>query len=527
MDTINKGSALIQKLYNYILFSAASLFFGYVTARMFFPSLDSKTIPLKGLAAIFMFIPGFLALWTIDRFIVRKMSNSAAIITTAALILANTALQIFCLYNLKVKPTWDFGAIVNAADDIASAQAIRNQKYFQTYPYNLYSAIYIGLFKMLVGGNRSAPYILNMISATASITGACLLSFRLRGRRAMAWTALFCLAVTALYLNIPIVYTDMLSMPFAVWTVYFATFPHSHSGIRKSILCSIFAGLLSALGFMIKQIAAIALAAIAVDCIAGGKTGAFGKARSKTNASVSLPGVIPALISIAIFVISIYSARLYIGNSGLLNEVDGNKKLPYTHWLMMGMNKAMPDGGTSYGYGGFSLEDLKYSRSFITTHMMKQADKAKIMERLTQFGIDGYMKFLLKKIEWTWTDGTYFVPMKLMRYPLRITVLHKFVLFSDGKCNTLYRIFSQFIQTVILSMMLAGCVFALIKDCGRAFRLMTLMCLGLAFFLLFWETRSRYLIFMIPVFIVMTVHGMQIVFGGLDKLLTSLQKKSS
>jgi hypothetical protein len=192
---------------------------------------------------------------------------------------------------------------------------------------------------------------------------------------------------------------------------------------------------------------------------------------------------------------------------------------------MMGMNKNYSEGGTSYGYGGFSAEDLKFTRLFSTTSAMKEANIAVIRARLNRFGMTGYAKFLLKKAEWTWTDGAYFIPAKLARYPLKQTALHKIVLSSNGKMNTLFRIFAQFMQTIMLSMILTGCISSLLKGNGGAFRLMALMCLGLMVFLLFWEARSRYLIFMLPVFVVMTVHGLLIAFKWLDRAVAYMLRK--
>ncbi len=433
----------------------------------------------------------------------------------SALLASNVALQALCLKNLAVNPSWDFGVIMKAAGDISSGHTIGYWKYFQEYPYNLYAAVYVGAFKTLFSGYSAAPYLLNMLSVTASITGACLLAYRLYGHRASVLAAFLCLAVTPFYLNVPIVYTDTLSMPFVIWTVYVWTY--IPAGKEKPVLYCLILGALSSLGFLIKQIAAIGLVAFAVDYIFAGKDYSFKTFPSKKHSLKKLSHVAPLAASVAVFAIIFYSNTLYLDYMGFTNRTAVYNKFPYTHWLMMGMNKSYSEGGTSYGYGGFSAEDLKFTRLFMYTPSMKEANIAVIRARLNRFGMTGYAKFLLKKAEWTWTDGAYFVPTKLARRPLKQTTLHKIVLVSNGKMNTLFRIYSQFVQTILLSMILTGCISALLKGKGGAFRLMALMCLGLMAFLLFWETRSRYLIFMLPVFVVMTVQGLLIAFKGLDR----------
>lgn len=512
-------------MYNFLVFSTASVFFAYVSLRMLFPMLKSRLHPLKGLSALPVFFLCFLVIWVIDRYLFRKMNRRTANAAIIGLIALNAALQIICLNYLKVRPSWDFGAIMTAAGDIASGHAIRNWGYFQEYPFNIYTAVLVGTYQYLAGGSPSAPYTLNILSVISSIIGACLLVYRLYGHKSAVLAAFFLLGMTPLYMNIPIVYTDTLSMPFAVWTVYLWTF--IRNGHKNTILYCILIGLSAAAGYLIKPVAAAGLAAFAVDFLMN-----RGKYRQRAFLK-HLAAALPLAAALITFVVSIFAFRAYVSWKGFDSRIDSNKSLPYTHWLMMGMNTIAAEGGTSSGYGGFSAADLKFSRTYPTTMAKKIAEIGMIKTRLRHFGITGYGKFLLKKIEWTWTDGTYFVPVKLSRLPIKRTILHKFVLFSNGKSNKLYLIFTQFIQTAMLAMILLGCLSALKNSCSKAsksrnadallslrtdaYRLMTLMCLGLMFFLLFWETRSRYLIFMIPIFVVMTVNGLILAFRGLDK----------
>jgi hypothetical protein len=522
IDTLYEKTGFIERFYNYIIFSIASVFFGYITIRMVFPVIKNRLHPLKGFTAVLVFFLCFLILWAVDKYLIRKMNQKTAKAAIITLIAINAVLQVLCVLELKVKPSWDFGAIINAADDISAGRAVRNWGYFQEYPYNLYPAVIVGTFKFLLGGNPAAPYILNIICVTSSIIGACLLANKTYGQRAAVLTALFCLAATPLYLGIPIVYTDTLSMPFVIWTLYAWSF--IRNGGKRLILYGALIGLLSAAGFLVKQIAALGLAAFVFDFIINWKKYIPVAYQTKRSLLSFLKGTLPLAAAFFTFFLIISAFKFYVDYKGFDNRIDYNKSLPYTHWLMMGMNTMPSEGGTSSGYGGFSAQDLKYSRAYSTSLDKKIAEITIIKNRLSQFGIDGYADFLLKKIEWTWTDGTYFVPVKLARYPVRRTFLHRFVLFSDGRANKLYLVFTQFVQMILLSMILTGCIASLKTGSDRTFRLMSLMCLGLMFFLLFWETRSRYLIFMIPVFAVMTVYGITLAFREVDKVSAYLHR---
>ena len=521
MDSDFKKKGFVIKLYNYFVFSAASVFFGYMAIRMAFPLVNIRVNPLKEFTAITVFVVIFLVLWVVDRHVVSVMDYSTAKSAVIFLISINVMLQILCMNELRVKPSWDFGAIMAASDDISAGNIIRNWGYFQEYPYNLNTAVLVGIFKFVLGGNQWAPYILNIIAVTSSITAACLLANRLYGQRAMILTAFFCIAATPLYLYIPIVYTDTLSMPFAIWTVYAWSCTRTYRvGAEKTrpVLYYALIGLLSAAGYLIKPVAAIGLTAFVTDFILNRNKYIHVIFPSKSLMLKIVSGAIPLAAAFFTFVLVIFTFRCYVGLKGFDSRLDSGKSIPYTHWLMMGINTPIAEGGTSYGYGGFSNEDLKYTRSYKTLQEKEQAEIGLIKARLNQFGIEGYILFLLKKIEWTWTDGTYFSPVKLARYPVKLTALHKFVLFSNGKSNRLYLIFAQLVQAIMLSMMFVRCIILLRKGADDAFRLMSVMCLGLMFFLLFWETRSRYLVFLIPVFVVMTVSGMISAFRGLDKV---------
>jgi hypothetical protein len=56
---------------------------------------------------------------------------------------------------MKVKPSWDFGAIISASDDISAGSAVHIWGYFQEYFFILYPAVIVGTFKFLIGGNMA------------------------------------------------------------------------------------------------------------------------------------------------------------------------------------------------------------------------------------------------------------------------------------------------------------------------------------------------------------------------------------
>lgn len=508
------------KLYGIAVSSFSALIFGYLSIRVFFPSIKSGVNLLKGLSGIVPAVVLFLILLAIDRFVVQKMDRATCKAAIVFMIAINAVMQAICILDLRVSPSWDFGAVMAGASDIAAGRPIKNIFYFQEYPFNLNPTVVIGTFKYLLGAYRPAPYGLNILAITSSIAGACLTAWRVFSPTVAVRTAFFCLAATPLYLYAPIVYTDTLSMPFAIWSVYawsFIRFPGPLSSRMYGLPACAALGLLAGAGYLIKPVAAIGLLAFALDYFMCCRRYGGIRPRVAGGARRLLVSAAPLVSAFAVFVIIIFSFRAYVDYKGFGSRLDRNRSIPYTHWLLMGMNKPIIEGGTSYGYGGFSNEDLKLTRSFKIHKDKEKAEIVKIRQRFEEFGLEGYASFLLKKVEWTWTDGTYYSPVKLGRFPLKLNVLHKFVLPNKGKSNRLFLGFTQLTQGILLFLVFSGALLSIRRGEGSAYRFMLATCLGLMLFLVFWETRSRYLTFMIPVLVLMAAAALDNVFRALGK----------
>ncbi len=219
----------------------------------------------------------------------------------------------------------------------------------------------------------------------------------------------------------------------------------------------------------------------------------------------------------AIFILGSFYACAHA--KGYTKNISKDKAFPYVHWIMMGMNRPYSEGGTSSGYGGFSGADYKYTKIYANKEIRKVADIVRIKERLQKFGLGGYAQFLIKKLEWTWTDPTFYAPEKLGRKPVYSSIFHQWVLPNEEGRHIPYLVIGQAVHGLTLAMMLFGAVRAWCARSMDGFRMvMVLSCLGIMLFLLAWETRSRYLTFMIPIFLVMASDGLYSAFKKVDAL---------
>lgn len=494
-------------------FSIFSLVLLYLNFRMYFPLTNASQLPLRhfvALVAVFLF---FLTLWAIHRMLLCFSDRVVGVISLllfALLVLA----QVFCIMIFKVKPTWDFGDVITAAKQISLGKPISYIKYFEIYPHNLKPAVLIGTFMKLFKGADWSFYLLNVLSISASIASVYFIVKKTLGIRIAALAMLLALLSTPLYLYAPIVYTDTLSLPYpAISLLFWLKWREASKkeDRRKQMLYFFLIAVVSAIGYLLKPVAAIVLfAALGEQFL----TWVFKRLKK------SFEGIVISLLSALLaFILVLGTFFTYADRMGYTKNISEDKAYPYYHWIMMGMNRPYGEGGTSYGYGGFSGEDYNYTKVYETKDARKAADISRIKERLKKFGAKGYVKFLMKKLEWTWTDPTFYAPVKLARKPLNNDIFHQWVLPNKMGRHIPYQVCGQLVHSLTLAMMLYGVVQALFTRRMAGFRsVMVLSCLGIMLFLLVWETRSRYLTFMIPVFIVMAADGLDSAFRGLDKL---------
>lgn len=494
-------------------FSAFALALVYLNFRMYFPLTNRYYLPLWHFVALISVILLFFALWGIHR-LLYSFSDSVVRWISFLLFIILVLAQVFCIVVFQVTPTWDFGDVITAAQQISVGEPISYTMYFEIYPHNLRPAILIGTFMKLFKGAPWSFYLLNILSISASIAAMYFVVKKAFGVRNAAMAMLLALLTSPLYLYAPIVYTDTLSLPYPMISLCFWMKWREAScrgKVEKQVLYSFLMAVISAVGYLIKPVAAIVLLAALSEQIL-----AWALTRGKNAFKHMLISLLTALSAILLIIGSFFA---YAHAKGYTKNISKDNAFPYVHWIMLGMNRPWYEGGTSDGYGGFSGADYKYTKSFINTEARKVADLARIKERLNDFGVKGYTQFLLKKLEWTWTDPTYYALVKLSRSPIYNTIFHQLVLPNNQGTHIPYLSGAQIVHSLTLAMMLFGVVRAIYTRKMAGLRsVMVMSCLGIMLFLLVWETRSRYLTYMIPVFIVMATDGLDSAFEKVDNL---------
>ncbi len=408
---------------------------------------------------------------------------------------------------MRVNPSWDMGDVFHIAKSLAGGGYMETY-YLYYYPNNVViCAVYIVVFKiaMLLGFTDLVLVATVFNALLVSLTAVCTY-FAARHLYGKA-TSLTLLAVmvltTPIYLQAAIYYTDSASM-FAVSLVVLLILKTVDAKTtRSSVILQILTGFSAFSAFGIKVTAFIPVIAFIIYAIYRG----FGLKDLKKMAV--------AVLTFLVVFIGFTAAKNAFFDSELIERY----QYPPEHWIMMGLT---PSDGFSVA-GGFSIEDCIYTSSFKTMAERKEATRAKIVERFSQYNANTYLKHLTKKMKFAWTDGVFFAPEKLRREPVKHTFLHECVLY-DGEYTDIYKYFPQCMHMGMLFFMIYA-AFCQTKRQGKKSveAALILAVFGMLIFFAIWENRSRYILTILPVMLLLEANGIDLL---LEKLRKNKEKES-
>ena len=488
-----------DKLLNifYILFISIFIF---VVWTAIFNSVDLfyRMSPIINIIlSLIFFIFLYLAYVTLKKLAKDKLKR-VKIISFGVLI----SLQIIFLFFFLVNPGWDFGIVTRNAKQLALYGEKLPVYFYNSYPNNIPITLVLSyIFKAVALFTKNnnilmeVGYIINLLLINLAVYILYKLVKETISEVMSALTIIFCIFVTPLYTYSQIIYTDTFSMIFPIGMFYYF-YKYLNSNDEKRNIYLVLVSVFGGIGSIIKSNVIIAFIAIIIfQFISSSKT-------SKIK--------IFTLLLIPFLIITTINRVIVSRNIPIPYNEAG---LPATHWIMMGLK----------GNGGYNEEDVTFTKSIRVSDGKEAAEKANLKEiknRLKNYGLKGYCKFLIGKISFTWGDGSYYAPAILSDKPISHNKLQEFVI---GNKNDGFIYFSQVSHIVILVSILISGIFAF-KKREVLINSFHICILGLILFLILWETRSRYLICMLPEMIYSAIYGMENLFKLIDKKRCALKK---
>lgn len=195
------------------------------------------------------------------------------------------------------------------------------------------------------------------------------------------------------------------------------------------------------------------------------------------------------------------------GVKGLGLELDEERQVGISHFLMMGMNVET--------MGVYRGEDVGFSVSFETRAERTAGNLKVTAERIKNMGPVGFLKQIVRKTLTNYNDGTFawcvegsfFTEMM----PERENLLSPFlrcVYYPPEQGGEYYQIWSNFEQAVWLSTLLLS-AFSVFAKKESPIAAIMLAIIALTVFEAIFEARARYLYIYAPLYIILAVKGLE------------------
>ena len=404
-------------------------------------------------------------------------------------------LQIGFTIIFLVHPTWDYGVVMSAAIDFSKGNQNLSDYFYVFYPNNIGLALFLCyLFKIvnIFSTNKElyVAIVVNIVMINISIFLLGRFIKKIYGYSKFALFSIFIILVTPFYTYAQIVYTDTMTMVFPI-AMFVLLYDYINNEKNSKMINIISIGILGSIGTILKTNIIISMIAIIVYLIL------------TQQIKVALKNCILLMIP---FIIIMVMFQSFAENFIPIPYKEAG--LPFTHWIMMGLNEEE---------GGYYEPDVQFSSSIRVQQDKKavfDANKTVIVERLRNYGLLGMAKHINTKMSLTWGEGTYFAVNKMQRDPFKDNKVKKYII---GEKNKIFIYMSQFSHVIILLGIFIGAI-GIIKHPTSFIQLANICIFGVFLFLIMWETRSRYLVCYLPILILASFNGLNIIFNKFDKL---------
>lgn len=400
-------------------------------------------------------------------------------------------LQLGIYYFIAIHATgWDNETVFRAAGLSAEGKLTDGLRYYLTQFPNNHGVVWLmgAWFKLtswLPMGWTLRALALNILFVDLCIALVYLAIRKLKGPALAIKSTWLALLFSPFFLYLPLFYTDTLSMPFAIGIFCAYLYLKAAPNITRKYIFAAAIGALAVGAYAIKPTSLCVLIAIVIYELLTAKK--FALQPRKILQSLKLPAV-----TFVVF----FSGFLLFSTAQNMVANDQVDPVPWQHYIMMG----------AQGEGGFSRpdSDLNWGRLDAGDSGAEVARDswAEYQRRVSEFGPLGYANFLLRKMSYTWGDGTFFAPSILERAPVATsrTWLQEIVL-PEGRFFTAFLYLQNGFWLAVLIVFVFGAWRDRKKPSPKL--ILRLALAGLMVFFLFWETRSRYIVNFVPIFLLL------------------------
>lgn len=365
------------------------------------------------------------------------------------------------------------------------------QDYFQHYHNNHFIVLFFYYFYMFLQsiGITSVwipTILLNVLYIDLGIFISYLLVKKVVNRKVADYFLFLCVLCPTTYVWLTFAYTNTLSIPFVMGSLYLYLVIRERSLDKKTIgLCVLF-GCCIFVGCMIRLTTIIPVIAIVLChilhmcrendsyCLHGCKRWVNSNHDSKCMEKYNRLIMVGVTVSVIVLAFVTYNQ---IQKQHISDAYEENK-FPATHWIMMG----------TQGYGQYNEKDVTYTNCFPTQSEKKAATIKMIKKRVSSLGIVGTVKLVGKKVALVWAlgaDDALDKGKSTYQYP----VLYDSFL---GNQNGWFIVYLQVFRVVTFFFLCISIWHQIQMKEKQSLFLCTLTLLGTILFFILWEANCKY-----------------------------------
>jgi len=508
----NKAAHIFTIFVSLILFV---FFFGLFISICFFnissPMMDELLDMKRQLLMALVFFSVVLVLYKVFATL-KKLCVAADMSFTTRLLITFVflfTLQVILAINISTWIGWDAGTVVGEAAKAVNNAPIESGS-LSMYPNNL--LLFFILHQILrfftfigITDNWLGLSIVNILMIDIALLASIITVRKVYPSedRRLTLLILFSLLIgLSPWIIVP--YSDTFLMPFVSLVILLCFQTTQAKTTAKRILFASAAGILFALGWLIKPIIIAIPAALVITGLVY-----IIHVRGKIKLRLAAPVLLSSSLAIAL---TIGAFNLYVENQNIV-ELNKSVRVPMSYTIATGLVSEYSVYSRSL-YGAWNFETAKYNHG--TTQEKNENFNALIRERLQNHGVFGYTRFLVNKARWITSEGNFFWLGEGAGTADFSNVDGNFLrelFYTNGKHYPFYLHAANGLWTVVFLGLCIGMLVPCLtgqnktKQGGNSDLFIRLNVFSIIFVILLTEGRSRYLIGFLPVFCIISANG--------------------